>query len=129
MKWVTNPEWLLEFLLHFATRHRHYVALVMVVEEGEDLDLKEILRKEVRDSDALFHMDDYSGIIMGQTDTDDAKRAVERYRVNLDGHADLRFSVVTYPEDSRGADDMWVTARRRLEVARRGDLGHVIADG
>ena len=68
-------------------------------------------------------------ILMSETNRQGAETAIERYKQQDFDDYDLRFSLVTFPEDGRGVDNFFSSATRRLQKAFGGKPGSVMATG
>ena len=112
-----NLEWLLDYELKQSIRHRRFVSLVMLSANGNTKNLNRILKDISRDTDPVFLLSDAIAVLMGETDTAGALRAVERYREMSEGAMDVQYSVASFPDDGRSPDDLIYMAQRRLGVA------------
>ena len=112
-----NLEWLLDYELKQSIRHRRFVSLVMLSANGNSKNLNKILKDIGRDTDPVFLLTDAIAVLMGETDTVGALRAVERYREMSEGAMDVQYSVASFPDDGRSPDDLIHKAHRRLELA------------
>ena len=122
-------EWLLEYELTQSTRHRRFASVVMLSANGSTKNLDRIFKDVVRDSDPLFFVNGTMAVLMGETDSSSALRAVERYREAIGGTMDVRYSVASFPEDGRVPSDLMGAAQRRMDVANTMDSGSVVAHG
>ena len=120
-------EELLRYELQGAERHRRFLSLVMVVSDKSLSVLKSFLGTHIRTSDVWADGDDSLAVLMGETNAGDALLAIDRYKSFFDTEIDLRFSVVTYPVDGGQTEGLFEAARRRLEDARSGEEGAVVA--
>jgi len=117
---------LLEYELHAAERYRRFVSLVMVSTDGDVPGLMNELGQHVRKSDVVASFDHSLAVLMGETDKSDALSAVRRYCDLFMNQPDLRFSVVTYPDDGVKPDGLVQTAYRRLSKAKNNSDGIVV---
>lgn len=117
---------LLQYELHAAQRHRRFVSLVMMTSENALSGVRDYVGAHVRDSDVIANFDHSVAVLMEETDSEGALKAVERYKCLFDSQVDLRFSVVTYPEDGGKPDHLLKTAYQRLDKARKADSGTVV---
>lgn len=125
----SDLEWMLGYELSSSSRHRRFVSLVMVSSTDSRDELERILEGAVRDSDISFSMDDGTIVLMGETDTHGALRAVERFQNTIHGTVDVRFSVSSYPTDGKIPAELLDAAHRRLKLARALSSGAVVVEG
>jgi hypothetical protein len=126
---ASDLEWLLGYELSASTRHRRFVSLVMLSPENDREELDRLLKETVRDTDAFFSLDAVTVILMGETDSSGALKAVERYKSALSGRLDVRYSVSSFPSDGKVPGDLMHTAHRRLKKARTLDRDAVVTEG
>jgi len=118
----------LQYELNAAERYRRFVSVVMVASSDGIGRLKKILQGTVRSSDLLAVDEETAIVLMSETDSSGALSAIERYKDRARQH-DVRFSLVTYPNDGGGAEGLFATAQRRLDGALAGEFGAVVAAG
>ncbi len=66
---------------------------------------------------------------MGETNGAGAMKAVERFKSGLNGHSDVRYAIASFPDDGEAAGKLFMSARRRLDLARSKGPGAVVASG
>lgn len=131
----TNSKELLDWLLHYelgcSARHRRFVSLVMLSSNDvQSRDFQHVLDDSIRDSDAAFQMDNEVVVVMGETDSSGALKAVERYQRMMAHQADARYAVSSFPIDGKAPSDLLDAARRRLSRAIAAPQNHsVVAEG
>jgi hypothetical protein len=119
---------ILEYELNAAERYRRFVSLVMVSSMDEDIaHIKDLLGDNIRKSDVLSDYDSSVMLMLSETDKKDAVSAVKRYNSLFMNRLDLRFSVVTYPDDGVRADGLVETAYMRLAKAKSASFGSVVS--
>jgi len=118
----------LEHEQRLAARYQFYVSIVLVAPKVDGISVRQILSETLRACDDVFIVEDGIGILMPHTNLQDAMKAVERYKDFCTDRIDLRFSVATYPTDD-AALGLLQRAQTRLEAAKNGDLGTVVATG
>ena len=114
-------EWLLDYELKQSVRHRRFVSIVMLSANGNSKNLNRILKDIGRNTDPVFLLTDSIAVLMGETDTVGALKAVERYREMIEGAMDVQYSVASFPNDGRSPDDLIHTAQHRLGIEDKGD--------
>jgi ribosome biogenesis GTPase A len=119
---------LLEYELRASHRYCRFVSLLLVKCE-ENQSVKNILGDYIRETDMLFDFKDASAILMGETDKKGTLNAVERYKNECDSKFNMRFAVVSYPNDGRSTKDLLDALIRRYEQAKHGKSGVVVAKG
>lgn len=107
-------EWLLDYEVKQSRRHRRFVSLVMFSANGNTNTLDSLLEGVVRDSDPLFFLSHAIAVIMGETDTAGAQKAIDRYRKMVSNSMDVKYAVASFPEDGKAPEDLIQTARCRL---------------
>lgn len=122
-------EWLLGYVFRLAARHRDYVSVVMVCTREDKINVRQLLRDTLRDSDEFFELGRHSAIVMPYTGREDARNAVERYQARCNGEVDMRYSIASYPGDAGTVGDMLRTGERRLEKAKGAGFGAMIGNG
>ena len=80
-----NVDWLLDYEITLSSRHRRFVSLVMVSAETNQNELDQILSEAIRSSDVYFPENDGIAVVMGETGTTDALKAIERYSRTING--------------------------------------------
>ena len=119
---------ILEYELNAAERYRRFVSVVMVSSDSQYADhVKELLENNIRKSDVMSDYENSIMLMLGETDKKDALAAVKRYSGLFMDRLDLRFSVVTYPDDGVKADGLIGTAYMRLARAKSGSFGEVVS--
>jgi hypothetical protein len=121
-------EWLLDYELRSSARHRRFVSLVMATPADCQVDLTELLSDACRETDEVFACRTASAVVMGETDEGQAELAIKRLQQMCRG-IDLRFALASYPKDGRMPSDLLWIAHRRLNEAKRGSAGAVVASG
>jgi hypothetical protein len=117
MKNCINLEIFLEYELQASSRYRRYVSVVLLKGVGNGAShLKDSLSENIRNSDASFSCGNYIAVLMGETDDEGSRTAIERYRRDIDsrGH-EVRFAYVTYPGDGKTVDDLNRVLLQRIE--------------
>lgn len=120
--------WLLDYELSSASRHRRTVSLIMVCVVGAGLTAR-MIKRLIRKSDELFMLGTEAAILMGETELLGALKAVERYKEAYLGELDVRFAVISYPADGEGLQHLLHVVQRRLDMARNAPSGAVISAG
>ena len=121
---------LLQYELRCAERYRRFVSLVVVGSmESAQADMGQVLHGSVRSSDEMAMVDGAAAILMAETDADGARAAVDRYKRRYADALDLRFGVVTFPEDGKEGDALLDAAMRRYADAVQGEVGAVVDHG
>lgn len=118
--------WVLEYELQAALRYRRYVTLVIVKVDDRHGALLNCLRPALRQSDGCFISHNMAAILMSETDSAGALKAVERFHHALQDHFLVHYAVASYPNDGFTADDLLETLRLRLLEAELGPSGTVI---
>ena len=124
-----NLEWLLDYELKQSARHRRFASLVMLSANGSSKKLDGMLEDVVRASDAIFFLNDAIAVLMGETDTAGALKAVNRYRELISAMMDVQYAVSSFPLDGKASKELIDIARRRLNVADTSDSGVVVDQG
>jgi len=123
---------LLQDVLHYeltcAERYRRFVSIVMVSYGQGDTPVRKVIAEKVRESDLLAEKNSHLIILMSETDSAGATTAIHRYKTQT-GEGDLRFSLVTFPNDSGTADSLMEAGERRLSAARADQPGAVVTEG
>ena len=126
---IRDFEWLLDYELKQSSRHRRFVSLVMISANGSSDKLNKILEGMVRSSDPLFCLTKSVAVLMGETDSAGALRAVERYQEMISDAVDVRYAMASFPDDGKAPDELMHTASRRLDMAASSDSTLVVAEG
>jgi hypothetical protein len=122
-------EWLLDYEMRSAARYRRFVSVVMVASASGIGNVGQLLKDYVRTSDEVFDLGAFTTVVMSETDSTGAQRAVERFKRTCSEKCDLRFAVGSYPGDGQYAPEFVTTVYRRLKEAQRGFAGMVINSG
>ncbi|HIJ73497.1 MAG TPA: hypothetical protein HPP83_05280 [Candidatus Hydrogenedentes bacterium] len=117
----------LEYELAAAERYRRFVSIVMVGSRQGAEKARQVLKGTLRSSDVMEQIGDAAVVLMGETDSEGALCAIERYKDRCGRRHDMRFSIVTFPTDEAEPDALFSTGNRRLEQAMAGDFGAVVA--
>ena len=122
-------ERLLGYELKSSSRYRRFASLVMVSPSAGNMNLGDLLKDTIRDSDEFLEFFGMGAILMGETDSVGAMVAVNRYKMFYNGDFDLRYAVVSYPFDGKDAKDLLGTARQRMNQAKAMYPGAVVGSG
>jgi hypothetical protein len=118
---------LLQYELRCAERYRRFVSLVMVGSaDTVEVNLNQLLEGTVRSSDEMTIWDSAAAILMAETDAEGAMAAIDRFKRKYEPAVDLRFGVVTFPDDGGGADSLLSIASRRYSEASMRSAGAVV---
>jgi hypothetical protein len=127
---ISELELLLGYELTASSRHRRFVSLVMLTSDNtRRSDLERLLEGAVRDSDTAFCLNDGAVVLMGETDSTGAMRAIERYKNTINDRMDVRFAISSFPVDGKAPADLMHTAERRLKRAQALNSGAVVTEG
>jgi hypothetical protein len=88
-----------------------------------------LLKRIVCESDPAFFLTDSIVLLMGETDTEGALKAVERYQALIGPVTNIRYSIASFPGDGMASEDLIDTAHRRLKTAQELDDGSVFTEG
>ena len=111
--------WLLDYELTQSIRHRRYLSLVMLSSKEEGSEKPHmILNKMVRSTDPVFAVNGTLAVLMGDTNSAGALKAVERYRGEINRSVDVRYSIASFPDDAKETEELMHTAYSRLETAK-----------
>ncbi len=118
---ATNCETLFDYEFSCAMRYRRFLAVVIVacVKTCNPKE-QDLLRQYIRSCDAVFRLNDNTAILMGETDLNGSRRAVDRYLKHLPPNVDLRFAAASYPQDGSTKPDLKQKLDNRITEARRG---------
>ncbi len=119
-------ELLLGHELRVAARYRNFVTLVMVSSQENKIKVKEVLGTTLRVCDDFFELGNLNAILMPYTTDNEAHKAVDRYKTRYNGKIDLRYSIVSYPQDAPDVAQMFILGEKRLAKAQRGGSGTVL---
>ena len=111
-------EWLLDYELTQSTRHRRFVSLVMLSANGSTDKLNSIIEEVVRSSDPFFFLNDAVAVLMGETSSQGAQKAIKRYRELISETMGVNYAVASFPEDGKTQWKLLETAKHRLNVAK-----------
>jgi hypothetical protein len=120
-------EGLVGYELRSSVRYGREFCLVLAAAAAIQVEVKRLLEPILRDSDELFEVGARVAILMGTTNRAGALSAIRRFKYELADQADLRFAVVTFPEDGTSPQELIATAHRRLDTALIGERGAVVA--
>jgi len=120
---------LLAYELRCAERYRRFVSVVMITSGNGPVRYRQLLDGAIRDSDEFIEFDQAAAVLMAETDQAGALQAIERYKSKLNGAADLRFSLASFPKDARDARALFDTGRRRLAKAQSLERGALTCTG
>ena len=120
---------ILDYELESAERYRRFISLVMVRSTDGETDVDRALSERVRTGDVIAGDDGSAIILMSETNAADARSAVDRYKQEVYELSDLRFSLVTFPQDARGVEGLMSVGERRLRKALEGEPWAVVAGG
>ena len=118
---------LFDFELGVSERYKRYLSLTMIAAGNGPVSISETLEDAIRISDELVDLEGSITLLMPETDVQGAMTAIRRYKTKCDGTIDLRFAVVTYPRDGKSAGVLVDKAVQRLDKARAGAKGEVVA--
>ena len=108
---------LLQYELHAAQRHRRFVSLVMMTSENALSGVRDYVGAHVRDSDVIANFDHSVAVLMEETDSEGALKAVDRYKRLFDSQVDLRFSVGWLSGDSAAPANRFSSSRTRFSIS------------
>lgn len=120
-------ERLLDYELSQSVRHCRYMTVAMFYLKDDCLDLAELLREDVRQSDEVFLYKDRFVVLMGTTSKEEAINAVNRYNADLDGYLDIRCSISSFPDDGKTSLELLNILKQRLKTAMTLDNGVLVA--
>jgi hypothetical protein len=122
-------ECLLDYELRCSERYRRPLSLVTVVPMNTRINPRSLLFPALRGSDQLFEVHGHAAILMSETNCQGALAAIGRYSKMCEGEIDLRFAVVSYPEDGGTVRELLATAQQRLDKAMTLEPGAIVAAG
>ena len=120
---------LIDFELHVSDRYRRYLSLTMIVAGNGPVSINRTLEDVIRISDELVDLEGSTTLLMPETDVQGAMTAIRRFKTRCNGTIDLRFAVATYPMDGTSAGALVDKAVHRLDKAKTGAKGEVVASG
>jgi len=126
---LLDLESLVDYEVRSSTRYRRYFSLLLIVPVGSHVNVREMLLEIFRTSDEFFEFRSRYAILMGETNSEGALAAVDRYRGACDNQIDLRFAVASFPVDGQTTSEIVTKVQRRLNQALKLDRGAVVAAG
>ncbi|MDK1022433.1 MAG: hypothetical protein QGD90_12445 [Candidatus Hydrogenedentes bacterium] len=120
---------LIDFELRVSDRYRRYLSLTMIVAGNGPVSISKTLEDALRISDELVDLEGSTTLLMPETDVEGAMTAVGRFKRKCNGTIDLRFAVVSFPRDGKSTGALVDKAVQRLEKAKAGAKGEVVASG
>ncbi len=120
---------LIDFELRVSDRYRRYLSLTMIVARNGPVSISKTLEEVIRISDELVDLEGSTTLLMPETDVQGAMTAIRRFKTKCNETIDLRFAVVTFPRDGKSAAALVDKAVRRLDKAKAGAKGEVVASG
>ena len=124
---VAELEWMLDHELLLAERYRRFVSLALIKSDSAAAQ-RDMLKRTVRSSDIYFELNESLGaVLMSETDSGGAARAVKRFKETCEGLGTVRFAIASYPEDHMPAPKFVSTAYERIKAASRMGDGAVVA--
>ena len=124
-----NIEWLLDYEMRLSVRHRRFVSLVMVDADKPLEMLEQVLSDSLRSSDVCFPENGGISIVMCETGSEEALRAIERFNRDTNGVIGMHYSVASFPTDAKTQTELTYVAQQRLRKAKRLETGSVVAEG
>lgn len=125
---VLDLQSLLDYEVRSSKRYRRSFSLVLMAQVDGRVECIRSLKSTVRESDQLSELAGrIATVLMGETDFNGALAAVSRYKEACGDGVDLRFAVVSFPEDGTTAQHLLEAAHRRLNAALRLDQGTVVS--
>jgi hypothetical protein len=121
---------LLDYELRSSVRYQRFVSVVMIecLNGNMPIKLKKLLEELIRTSDESFEIkEDGLAVLMGETDRNGSLKAVGRYKKKASNGFDMRFAVASYPNDGHSTKNFLKILLRRLEEAKKGKHGAVVA--
>ena len=118
---------LFDFELRLSDRYKRYLSLTMIASGNGPVSISRTIEDTVRISDELADVDGTATLLMPETDTQGAITAIRRFKTKCNNIIDLRFAVVTFPTDGRYAGALVDKAVQRLDKAKAGSNGEVVA--
>jgi len=126
---ILNFDRVLSYAVRVSERYQRNLSLVMLSGENGDADVSNVFTPHLRRSDELLEFRDCAAVLMGETNGAGAKLAVERFKKECNSKVDVRYAIASFPEDGEVAGKLFISARRRLDVARHQGPGAVVASG
>jgi hypothetical protein len=122
-------ECLLDYELKQSTRHRRFVSLVLLSANGSSKKFDNIIEDVVRSTDPFFFLNDTVTVLMGETDSEGARKAIERYRQVVSHAVAVKSAVASFPQDGMAVRELMEVAHRRLDIANISDSKPVFTNG
>ncbi|MFP4379400.1 MAG: hypothetical protein ACLFUS_02770 [Candidatus Sumerlaeia bacterium] len=114
LKGFSQFELLLDKQIEVSKRYCQFTSLALI-SAGDKIDsVTKVVENSVRTSDIMFDLGDSLGILMPCTDSEGAKRALERYRESCKGFASIQYGMGSFPEEQKSANDLMNIALDRL---------------
>ena len=120
---------LFDFELRVSERYKRCLSLTMIAAGNGPVSISETLEDAIRISDELVDLEGSITLLMPETDIQGAMTAIRRYKTKCDGTIDLRFAVASFPRDGKSAAALVDKAVQRLNKAKAGAKGEVVASG
>jgi len=125
---------MLDYEVEASKRYRRFVSLVMMhVKPTEtavptDRWVGAMREDAFRSTDRLFPLDDAGtvAVLMGDTASQGALRAVERFQERYGGALTVHSSIASYPSDGLTPQDLYSVAQQRLELANESRPGTTV---
>jgi hypothetical protein len=126
---ILNFDRVLSYAVRVSERYQRELSLVMLSGGNGNSDVPQMFSPHLRRSDELLEFRDCAAVLMGETGGDGALKAVARFQKVLDGKTDVRYAIASFPEDGEAAGKLFMSARRRLDLAWNQGPGAVVATG
>ena len=120
---------LIDFELRVSDRYKRYLSLTMIASGDGPVSISKTLEDVIRISDELVDLEGSTTLLMPETNMQGAMTAIRRFKTKCNGTIDLRFAVVTFPRDGKSAGALVDKVVQRLEKAKAGANGEVVASG
>jgi hypothetical protein len=125
---------MLDYEVEASKRYRRFVSLVMMHVKSTDVGpltdkwLGTMSEEMFRSTDRVFPLDQGGtmAVLMGETESQGALRAVERFQELYGSALAVHSSIASYPVDGLSSQDLFSVAQRRLDVAEQSQPGAAI---
>jgi hypothetical protein len=111
-------EKILNYEIESSERYRRFFSIVLIEyinARKNGLDLAHIISDTLRKSDAFFEYKNKIAVLMAETDKDKSLFAVNRYKNKMHDLFELRFDVVSYPEDGSTIEEILEVVLQSLD--------------
>ena len=126
---ILNFDRVVNYAVRVSERYQREFSLVMLSGGDDNSDVPQMFTPHLRRSDELLEFRDCAAVLMGETNSAGAKKAVERFQRECSGKVDVRYAIATFPDDGEAAGKLFMSVRRRLDVAQHQGPGAVVASG